>query len=164
MGAEKVREFFAARNLNYPVVEFAVSTATVELAARALGVEPGQIAKTMSFKIKESNCLLVIAAGDKRIDNRKFKDALQAKAKMLDPDEVLEVTGHPVGGVCPFGLKRDLPIYLDISLQVHSFVYPAAGSSNSAVKITPEELQKVTGGIWVDVCKLTEEGNGGIRV
>jgi Cys-tRNA(Pro) deacylase len=153
MGVAEVKEFFIDKNREFQVLEFEVSTATVELAAQALGVEPGLIAKTMSFRVKDDECLLVLAAGDKRVDNRKFKDAFQAKGKMLSVDEVVDITGHPVGGVCPFGLKNTLPVYLDVSLKAYEYVYPAAGSPQSAVKMTPEELQEVTGGQWVDVCK-----------
>lgn len=153
MGIEQVKKYFTDHKLDYEVLEFEVSTATVELAAQALGVAPGLIAKTMSFKVKDDACLLVLAAGDKRVDNRKFKEAFNAKGRMLNVDEVVEITGHPVGGVCPFGLKNSLPIYLDISLQAYQYVYPAAGSPRSAVKMTPGELQAVTGGTWVDVCK-----------
>jgi len=153
MGVEQVKKYFLERNLNYEVLEFEASTATVELAAQALGVEPGLIAKTMSFKVKDDVCLLVLAAGDKRVDNRKFKEVFNSKGRMLDLNEVVEITGHPVGGVCPFGLKNSLPVYLDVSLQAYQYVYPAAGSPQSAVKMTPGELQEVTGGTWVDVCK-----------
>lgn len=153
MGIKKVKTYFQENNYNFEVFEFETSTATVELAARALGVEPDLIAKTMSFKLKNEENILVVAAGEKRVDNRKFKDCFQSKARMLDQDEVLEVTGHPVGGVCPFALKNKLKIYLDISLKKYQYVYPAAGSPSSAVKITPEQLQEVTGGEWVDVCK-----------
>jgi prolyl-tRNA editing enzyme YbaK/EbsC (Cys-tRNA(Pro) deacylase) len=153
MSVENVKKYFEDKNLNYHVLEFESSTATVELAAQALGVEPALIAKTMSFRVKEDECLLVLASGDKRVDNRKFKDTFQHKGRMLGLDEVAEITGHPVGGVCPFGLKNPLRIYMDISLKAYPFVYPAAGSPRSAVKMTPHELQEVTGAEWVDVCK-----------
>lgn len=153
MGVQDVKKYFQENNLNYEILEFEASTATVELAARALGVKPALIAKTMSFKLKNEENILIIAAGDRRVDNRKFKDVFKTKARMLDPEEVVEVTGHPVGGVCPFGLKNNLPVYLDVSLKEYEFVYPAAGSPNSAVKMTPDELQEVTSGEWVDVCK-----------
>lgn len=153
MGIKKVETYFQENNFSFEVFEFETSTATVELAAGALGVEPDLIAKTMSFKLKNEENILVVAAGEKRVDNRKFKDCFQSKARMLNQDEVLAVTGHPVGGVCPFALKNKLKIYLDISLKKYQCVYPAAGSPSSAVKITPEQLQEVTGGEWVDVCK-----------
>jgi prolyl-tRNA editing enzyme YbaK/EbsC (Cys-tRNA(Pro) deacylase) len=153
MGIAEVKRFFQERNLDYEVLELEASTATVELAARALGVAPGLIAKTMSFRISDEQCLLVLAAGDRRVDNKKFKESFKAKGRMLDLEDVVKITGHPVGGVCPFALKDPLPVYLDISLQDYPFVYPAAGSPQSAVKMTPAELQEITGGTWVDVCK-----------
>lgn len=153
MGIKEVKDFFATNELAFPVIEFEVSTATVELAAQALGVKPELIAKTMSFKLKDEEYILVLAAGDRRIDNRKFKDVFKSKAKMLNFEEVPEITGHPVGGVCPFGLKDKLPIYLDVSLQKYEYVYPAAGSPNSAVRMTPGELKEITKGQWIDVCK-----------
>lgn len=152
MGVEKVKSYFKSREINFPIYEFDISTATVDLAAQALGVKPALIAKTMAFKLKDRH-IVVVTKGDARIDNRKFKDTFLSKAKMVKADEVLNVTGYPVGGVCPFGLKEDLDIYLDITLKEFEYVYPAAGTSNSAVKITPEELIKVTSGIEVDVCK-----------
>lgn len=153
MGVEEVRKFFQDRDLEFEIVDFEVSTATVELAAQALQVEPGMIAKTMSFKTKDNGCLLIVAAGDKRIDNRKFKDTFQMKASMLGHEEVAELTGHPVGGVCPFGLRNKLPVYLDVSLLDYEYVYPAAGSSNTTVKMSPGDLKEVTAGSWIDVCK-----------
>jgi len=152
MSIEDVRSFFRENNLDLQIIEHQVSTATVELAAKALGVEPSLIAKTMSFKLKDRN-ILIVTKGDARIDNRKYKDCFGEKAKMLDPDEVLEITGHPVGGVCPFGLKNPIDIYLDVTLKEFEYVYPAAGSGNSSVKITPDRLAEITGGKWVDVCK-----------
>lgn len=153
MGLIEAKKYLAEKKHSQEVLEFEVSTATVELAAQALEVEPGMIAKTMALKLKNEDTLLIVAAGDKRMDNRKFKEAFQSKGKMLDLAEVAEMTGHPVGGVCPFGLKNELPVYLDVSLEAYEFIYPAAGSPNSAVKMRPEELQKITGGSWVDVCK-----------
>lgn len=157
MSVEDVRNYFQERKLNYKVTELQESTATVELAAKALGVQPALIAKTLSFKLKDDQPILLVTKGDARIDNRKYKDFFKVKAKMLKPGEVLEVTGHLVGGVCPFGLKHALKIYLDTSLQDFEHIFPAAGSGNSFVKMTPDELQKVTDGIWIDVCK---SGNG----
>ena len=153
MALQDVKRYFQEKGLDYEVLEFETSTATVELAAQAVGVEPGMIAKTMSFKLKNNENILVLTAGDKRVDNKKFKAAFQSKGKMLDHDEVMEITGHPVGGVCPFGLKNNIPVYLDISLKKYQYVYPAAGSPNSAVKLTPAELYSITQGKWVDVCK-----------
>ena len=152
MSLESVKQYFKDNNLSLEIIEMGQSTATVELAANALGVKPALIAKTMAFKLKDRN-ILILAEGDARIDNRKFKDYFHTKATMLSADEVLEFTGHPVGGVCPFGLKTQMDTYLDESLKKFEYVYPAAGSRNSAVKITPEELSKVTSGTWVDVCK-----------
>ncbi len=152
MSVAAVRKFFEDKKLNFEIIEMEESTATVELAAQALGVAPALIAKTMAFRLKEEN-ILIVAQGDARVDNRKYKDYFKEKAKMLKPDEVFEVTGHPVGGVCPFGLKNPLNIYLDISLKKFEYVYPAAGSRNSAVKMTPAELQEITEGKWIDVCK-----------
>lgn len=151
MSTEKVRQFFQERNLNYQIWEFETSTATVELAAAALGVEPARIAKTMAIRLKEQ-VIVVVAKGDARLDNRKFKDCFKQKARMLSPEEVLEATGYPVGGVCPFALEN-VRVYLDVSLQEFDYVYPAAGTPNSATKISPQELAEVTGGAWVDVCK-----------
>ena len=152
MSLESVRQFFAARQLDIPVIELEVSTATVALAAEAHGVEPGRIAKTLAFRIGAGQAILLVARGDARIDNRKFKDAL-GKGKMLPADEVVALTGHPVGGVCPFGLASDLPIYLDRSLRAFDEVLPAAGAVHSAVRISPAQLAEITGGQWVDVCQ-----------
>lgn len=152
MAVEDVRQFFKDNGYEYEIIEKEVSTATVELAAQAIGVEPALIAKTMAFRLKEKD-VLVVSKGDAKIDNRKFKDEFKTKAKMMKYEEVLEATGHPVGGVCPFGLKTPMEIYLDVSLKQFEYVYPAAGSTNSAVKITPDELQVVTNAEWVDVCK-----------
>lgn len=151
MGLADVKKQFTEQGLDLAVLEFDQSSATVELAAQTLGVEPARIAKTMALRIKDG-VILVLAKGDARIDNRKFKDCFKAKARMLGPEEVLEETGHPVGGVCPFGLKRPLPVYLDTSLRDFDYVYPAAGSPNSAVKVNVEQLAEITGGRWVDVC------------
>lgn len=152
MSVERVRQFFAERGLDYDILEFDTSTATVELAAEAVGVEPARIAKSMAIRLKDRD-IIVVTKGDARLDNRKFKDCFHSKAKMLKADEVLEVTGYPVGGVCPFALKNDLPVYLDVSLKEFDIVYPAAGTPNSAVKIPLDGLEKVTAGTWVDVCK-----------
>ena len=135
---------------------FDVSSATVELAAQAVGVEGARIAKTLSFKL-DSGCILIIAAGDARIDNRKYKDTFHKKASMPSADEVLEQIGHPVGGVCPFGIKTGIPVYLVESLKRFDIVYPAAGTGNSAVKLTIDELYKSSEAVgWVDVCKIPE--------
>ena len=152
MSLQSVRDFFAARQLDIPIIELEVSTATVALAAEAHGVEPGRIAKTLSFRLNAGQVIILVAAGDARIDNRKFKESF-GKGKMLHLDEVVELTGHPVGGVCPFGLASPLPIYLDRSLQNFDEVLPAAGAIHSAVRISPTQLAAVTDGQWVDACQ-----------
>ena len=151
MSLESVRVFLADHNLNLTITELDVSTATVALAAEAHGVEPGRIAKTLAFRLNGERAILLVASGDARIDNRKFKAAL-GKGKMLQADEVVALTGHPVGGVCPFGLAQPLPIYLDQSLHDFDEVLPAAGSINSAIRISIAQLAALTGGTWVDVC------------
>jgi Cys-tRNA(Pro) deacylase len=152
MSIESVRRFFLDKGLKDPVFEMDTSTATVALAAESIGVQPGEIAKTLSFKLK-SKFILVVTRGDARVDNKKYKDCFGEKAKMLDAEEVQELTGHPVGGVCPFGLANPVDIFLDISLKDFTNVYPAAGSKNSVLKTTPEEMQELTKGTWVDVCQ-----------
>jgi prolyl-tRNA editing enzyme YbaK/EbsC (Cys-tRNA(Pro) deacylase) len=152
MSLQSVRDFFSARGLDVPIIELAVSTATVALAAAAHGVEPGRIAKTLAFRLGDGRVVILVAGGDTRIDNRKFKDAF-GKGRMLAPDEVVALTGHPVGGVCPFGLARPLPIYLDASLRNFDEVLPAAGAIHTAVRISPAQLAAVTDGQWVDVCQ-----------
>lgn len=135
------------------IIELKTSSATVELAAQALGVEPGRIAKTISFKDKDG-ALLIVAAGDAKTDNSKFKAQFGFKAKMLTPDEALQYTGHAVGGVCPFGIKDNVPVFLDISLKRFNTVFSACGSSNSAIELTCEEIDEYSSNKkWVDVCK-----------
>jgi prolyl-tRNA editing enzyme YbaK/EbsC (Cys-tRNA(Pro) deacylase) len=153
MSLQSVKDFFSARHIDIEIIELPVSTATVALAAEAHGVEPGQIAKTLAFKLNDGRVVLVVAKGDARIDNKKFKDAF-GKGKMLGLDEVADITGHPVGGVCPFGLASPLPVYLDVSLKIYKEVIPAAGSVNSAVRISPEKMADMTQAEWVDVCQL----------
>ena len=155
MSLESVKKQFEEEQLDLSIMEFEQSSATVALAAEAVGVEPNRIAKTMAFKLKEDNILIVIA-GEGRIDNKKYKQFFGTKAKMLKADEVAEITGHPVGGVCPFGLKTPMKIYLDETLKVYDFVYPAGGTPSSAVKITLDQLERVTEGTWTDICKLDE--------
>ncbi|WP_028533980.1 YbaK/EbsC family protein [Paludibacterium yongneupense] len=152
MSMESVRRFFGERNLDIPIIELETSTATVALAAAAHGVEPGRIAKTLAFRLNDRRVVLLVASGDARIDNRKFKSAL-GKGKMLSPDEVENVTGHPVGGVCPFGLAQDLPVFLDISLRDFHEVLPAAGAPHSAVRLSPDLLGRIVAGEWIDVCQ-----------
>ncbi len=157
MSIEKGREYFRQFGMEDRVQEFTVSSATVELAALALGVEGARIAKTLSFK-KDDSCILILAAGDARIDNRKFKDKFHMKAKMPSPEEVLELVGHPVGGVCPFGINDGIDVYLDESLKRFVTVFPAVGSGNSAIELNLNELFKYSNAIeWIDVCKLPEE-------
>lgn len=151
MSVESVRADLARHGLQMPILETAQSTATVELAAQAHGVEPGRIAKTLAFRLAAGEVILLVARGDARIDNRKFKEAF-GKGRMLPPDEVAAVTGHPVGGVCPFGLAQPLPVYLDCRLQDFDEVLPAAGSTHNAVRIRPALIAELTGGRWVDVC------------
>ena len=154
MSIEKGRAYFRALGIEDRVLEFDVSSATVELAAKAL--EGARIAKTLSFKAPDG-CLLVLAAGDARIDNHKFKDTFHVKAKMLTADEVLELVGHPVGGVCPFGCNEGVPVYLDESLKRFETVFPAVGSANSAIELNLDELYRYSKALgWVDVCKLPE--------
>ena len=156
MSIEKGREYLKQFGIEDRVREFSVSSATVELAAQALGVEGARIAKTLSFKNGES-CLLIVAAGDARIDNHKFKEKFHMKASMPTPDEVLRLVGHPVGGVCPFGVNDGVGVYIDESVKRFATVFPAVGSGNSAIELTPEELFKYSKALeWVDVCKLPE--------
>ena len=139
------------------VLEVDVSSATVELAAKAVGVEGARIAKTLSFKTPEG-CMLILAAGDARVDNHKFKERFHMKARMLTADEVLELVGHPVGGVCPFGCNEGIPVYLDDSLKRFTTVFPAVGSASSAIELNLDELFRYSRALaWIDVCKLPEE-------
>ena len=156
LSIEKGRAYFRALGIEDRVLEFDVSSATVELAAKAVGVEGARIAKTLSFKTPEG-CMLILAAGDARIDNHKFKERFHMKAKMLTADEVLELVGHPVGGVCPFGCNEGVPVYLDESLRRFETVFPAVGSANSAIELNLDELYRYSKALdWVDVCKLPE--------
>ena len=151
---EAGRAYFRQFGMEDRVQEFTVSSATVDLAAKALGVEGARIAKTLSFKTADG-CMLILAAGDARIDNHKFKEKFHMKAKMLSADEVLELVGHPVGGVCPFGCKEGIPVYLDVSLQRFETVFPAVGSPSSAIELNLDELYKYSNALeWIDVCKL----------
>lgn len=157
MSIEKGRAYFRSFGMEDRVIEFTVSSATVELAAQALGVEGARIAKTLSFRTPEG-CMLILAAGDARIDNHKFKDKFHMKAKMLSADEVLEMVGHPVGGVCPFGIDPDIPVYLDVSMKRFQTVFPAVGSASSAIELNLDELTRYSNAWeWIDVCKLPEE-------
>jgi prolyl-tRNA editing enzyme YbaK/EbsC (Cys-tRNA(Pro) deacylase) len=147
-----VRADLAARAPDLVVEEADTSTATVALAAAAWGVEPGRIAKTLSLRVGE-RVLLIVASGDRRLDNRKIRQTFGGKGRMLDAAEVEALTGHPVGGVCPFGLANPLPIFCDRSLQAYETILPAGGSTRSVVRITPARLVELTGAEWVDVCQ-----------
>jgi len=151
MSLQSVRQFFAANAPEIDIIEMNESTATVALAAAAHNVEPGQIAKTLSLKIKDQ-VVLVVAKGDARLDNKKLKTTFGAKARMLSSDEVVTITGHPVGGVCPFGLENPLAVYCDISLKHYEEVLPAAGAIHSAVRISPQRMAELTQAKWIDVC------------
>lgn len=157
MAIESVRKYFRQWGKEKDILEFDTSSATVEMAANTLGVEPCRIAKTLSFMTVDGPALIV-AAGDAKVDNGKYKSEFKCKAKMLNKEEVLEYTGHAVGGVCPFGLRNDIPVYLDLSLKRFETVFPACGSSNSAIKLTCEELEKYSPfAKWIDVCKGWQE-------
>lgn len=154
MAIEKVKEFFSKYDMADRIQEFDVSSATVELAAAALGCEPERIAKSLSFLV-DGGAVLVVAAGDARIDNPKYKAQFGTKAKMLSPEQVESLVGHAVGGVCPFGVNPGVKTYLDVSLKRFETVFPACGSSNSAIELTLSELEKYSGYLeWIDVCKL----------
>lgn len=153
MAIEKVREYFRSFGIADRIQEFTVSSATVELAAQALGCEPCRIAKTLSFMVG-GHAILIVTAGDARIDNPKYKAKFGAKAKMLTPEEAEELIGHAVGGVCPFGIREGVAVYLDNSLKRFETVFPACGSSNSAIELSIKELEKYSNCLeWVDVCK-----------
>jgi len=154
MSIEKVRAYFEHYGREKDILEFDISSATVELAAVAVGVIPARIAKTLSFKT-ENGCMLILAAGDARIDNPKFKATFGFKARMLAPEETVALTGHAIGGVCPFGIDNpNVDVYLDVSMKRFETVFPAAGSSNSAIELTMDELEKYSKPkAWIDVCK-----------
>jgi prolyl-tRNA editing enzyme YbaK/EbsC (Cys-tRNA(Pro) deacylase) len=156
MSLESVRAFFAEKSPDITVIESTQSSATVVLAAAAYGVEPARIAKTLSLRIGD-RVVLIVASGTARIDNKKVKAQFGGKPKMLGLDEVADITGHEVGGVCPFGLKTPLSVYCDISLMAFDIVVPAAGSTHSAVKIAPSRMAELTSAEWVDVCQVAAE-------
>lgn len=160
MAIERVRKYFEQWGLEDRIMEFDVSSATVELAAQALNCQPERIAKTLSFRLGEQ-CILIVAAGDARIDNAKYKTAFGAKAKMLSAGEAETCVGHAVGGVCPFAVNEGVKVYLDQSLKRFSTVFPACGSSNSAVELTPQELERYASNFsgWVNVCKNWQENS-----
>ena len=153
MSIERVRAFMRERNMEDRILEFDVSSATVALAAEAVGCAPERIAKTLSFLV-DGGAVLVVAAGDARVDNPKFKAQFHTKAKMLSPEEVVTLVGHAVGGVCPFAVNEGVKIYLDESLRRFQTVFPACGSANSAIELSLPELEQLSGGEWIDVCKL----------
>ena len=156
MSLESVKAWLAANAPDLRLIEVGDSTATVETAAKALGVEPGRIAKTLAVRAG-SHLFLLCTRGDTRLDNRKCKDELGTRPRMLGPDETLELTGHPVGGVCPFGLKNPLPVYMDVSLRAFDLVYPAGGSLNTSVEVPTMRLFELVAERWVDLCRLPEE-------
>lgn len=153
MSIERVRDFFRPLGREGDILEFDTSSATVELAAQAVGVIPARIAKTLSFQTGDA-CVLVVCAGDTKVDNSRFKAQFHCKAKMLPHDEVERITGYAVGGVCPFAVKEGVQVYLDISLKRFTTVFPSAGSANSAIELTCPELERYSGSLgWVDVCR-----------
>lgn len=158
MSIKLVREYFKKLGIEDRIMEFDVSSATVELAALAVGVEGARICKTLSFKDGEDGCILIQTAGDAKVDNRKFKDKFAQKAKMLSPEEVVQFTGHAIGGVCAFGITNDkVKIYCDESMKRFQTVFPACGSDNSAIEFTCDELFKYPNALeWIDVCKLPQ--------
>lgn len=152
MSLESVRAFFAEKAPDISIIVTEQSSATVDLAAEAHGVEPAQIAKTICVRAGEQT-MLIVAGGTARLDNKKFKAEFTGKPRMLGAEEVLELTSHPVGGVCPFGVATPLPIYCDVSLRAFDEVVPAAGATNAAVRIDTERLAQLTNATWVDVCQ-----------
>lgn len=153
MSIERVKEYFQSYGIENRIQEFEVSSATVELAAAALSCDPARIAKTLSFLV-EDHAVLIVAAGDAKVDNAKYKARFHTKAKMLSPEQVVELVGHAVGGVCPFGVKEGVEVYLDMSMKRFETMFPACGSSNSAIELTIPELEECSGHAgWVDVCK-----------
>ncbi|MEK4527076.1 YbaK/EbsC family protein [Paenibacillus sp. BGI2013] len=153
MAIEKVKDFFKQYGMDSEIIEFEVSSATVDLAATALDCEPERIAKTLSFMVN-GQAVLVVAAGDAKVDNKKFKEYFKTKAKMLSPDEAIDMVGHAIGGVCPFAIKNEVSVCLDISLKRFETIYPACGSSNSAIELTIKQLEKYSSySEWIDVCK-----------
>ena len=159
MSAESVKAWLAEHAPDLRLIETAESTATVQTAAQALGVEPGRIAKTLAVRAGDL-LFLLCTRGDARLDNRKCKDELGARPRMLGPEETFEVTGHLVGGVCPFGLTTPLPVYLDVSLKTYEVVYPAGGSLHSSVEVPTERLFALVAERWVDLCRLPDEPGG----
>jgi prolyl-tRNA editing enzyme YbaK/EbsC (Cys-tRNA(Pro) deacylase) len=159
MSAESVRRWIAEHAPDLPIIEVEGTTATVATAAEALGVVPGRIAKTLAVRAGE-HLFLLCTRGDARLDNRKCKDEFGVRPRMLGAEETYEVTGHPVGGVCPFGLETPLPVYLDVSLKAFDIVYPAGGSLNTSVEVRTERLFELVAERWVDLCRLPDEAAG----
>ena len=159
MSLQSVRAWLMENAPDLKLIEVDQSTATVETAARALGVEPGMIAKTLAVRAGD-HLFLLVARGDARLDNRKCKDEFRQRPRMLGAEETLELTGHPVGGVCPFGLKNGVSVYLDVSLKEFGTVYPAGGSLNTSVEVPPQRLFELVGDRWVDLCRLPAETDG----
>ena len=159
MSLESVRAWLAEHAPDLALLETHETTATVETAAKALGVEPGRIAKSLAVRVG-GDVFLLVTRGDARLDNAKTKAAFGNRPRMLGAEETFEVTGHPVGGVCPFGLATDLAVYLDESLKTFDVVYPAGGSLNTSVKVTVDRLFELVGDRWVDICRLPEEAGG----
>lgn len=161
MAIERVRTYFRQFGMEERILEFPTSSATVELAAQAVGCAPERIAKTLSFSLPEDKCILIVVAGDGKIDNAKYKQTFHAKARMIPADQVEPLVGHGVGGVCPFGINDGVEVYLDQSLKRFSTVFPACGSANSAIELTIPELERYSGSLgWVDVCKNWQGGEG----
>lgn len=157
MSYERVKKYFYEHNIPNEIILLEESSATVDLAAKALGRELGEIAKSLALKLKDGDVIIVVVCGTARIDNRKYKDAFSCKAQMLKTEETLSATGYPVGGVCPFALPEGVVVYLDKSLKKYDAVYPAAGTANSAVRFTIGELEQATGGTWVHI---TQDNKG----
>ncbi|HMI18070.1 MAG TPA: YbaK/EbsC family protein [Sphingomonas sp.] len=157
MSLESVRTWLSVHAPDLPIIETRESTATVLEAAAALGVAPGQIAKTLALRI-DGKIVLLVTRGDTRLDNQKTKAAFAARPRMLDAEETFAATGHRVGGVCPFGLAMPLPIYCDVSLKAFETVYPAAGSLNSSVRVAPDRLAQIVGADWIAICRLPASG------
>ncbi|MBV4446302.1 YbaK/EbsC family protein [Clostridium tyrobutyricum] len=152
MSVESVIKYFSDRNIENPVFKLNTSGATVEQAAETIHTQPKYIAKTLAFKLKNEDILIVVR-GDFKVSNRKFKDFFGVKARMVDSDKVLNEIGHPIGGLCPFGLKNEIKVYIDISIKDFEYIYPAAGSKDYALKISPKQMQELVNAKWIDVCK-----------
>jgi prolyl-tRNA editing enzyme YbaK/EbsC (Cys-tRNA(Pro) deacylase) len=161
MSYERVKRYFDEHNIINEIKLLEESSATVELAAKALGREPGEIAKSLALRLKDGRVIILVVCGTARIDNRRYKDTFHCKAQMLSFEETLEATGHPVGGVCPFALPKGVSVYLDESLKQYKEVFPAAGTGNSAVRFTVPELERATNGTWVHVTQGETALNGG---